>query len=535
MDLGGGMAMPIPDPVPMPMPDIAPPPVDIPLQAAVPPVSPPGQDQALAAMLQRVMEHQSALPPPPQRGIPVNQGRGTPDNPLAFLDKDPRVTQRFDGERGGFGRPPGDVILHDRAGSTPKDGPRYGVPGTGDTYPYHVEVQPDGSIKQFHQGTSVAPHAAGMSPYSLGVAYGGPYGATPTPQAMRSLQDVYSGLKQSNPDLQFRSHGQAFADTANNEFRASRSGRDMAEASWRNSLNDVPLQAAPNGPFEQFAYASPEKAFGSPGSQSVTGVSSRSVGAPPTQFAQAPAAAPPPLAARGIMTAAGYGNMAPQTPPVPTIPTPPPVTMAQAAPIIPERPPVTPPDVASRVAQFAPPLPLEFQNPGATRFAQPNLPGSAPPTAVADVGRFAQPGIAGAGYPMVADRGMHNAPPTMAANAGREVVNPAAPTLAQALQQQNKIDGGAVPSQPMPDTSPRRLADAGDALRGQTVADPWKPNWAQAGAMMRSMAGKVGSRPIPQVPDAVPSLPRPRVAQAQPGGGRMKRFRSAFPIEPTQT
>ena len=503
--------------------------IEPPVPEVVPPVLPPNispQEFELAQMLQRGQEHQSILPPPPERGIPVNQGRGTPDNPLAFLDKDPRVTQRFDGERGGFGRPPGDVILHDRAGSTPQDGPRYGVPGTGDTYPYHVEVQPDGSIKQFHQGTSVAPHAAGMSPYSLGVAYGGPYGATPTPQAMRSLQDVYSGLKQSNPDLQFRSHGQAFADTANNEFRASRSGRDMAEASWRNNLNDVPLQAAPNGPFEQFAYASPEKAFGSPGSQSVTGVSSRSVGPPPTQFAQAPAAAAPPLAARGIMTAAGYGNMAPQTPPLPTIPTPPPqvaasppmgqMGLADAGDAMRGREAPTGQSVAnamntdysppSRVANFAPPMKME------------------PP----GVSRFAQAGIAGAGYPMVADGGMRNAPPTLAA------------TL-QAQQPPSASPPQTMPSQ-VPADGPRRLADAGDPLRRQpaeanTMFAGMKPlDWKAAGKMMQALGGKYASAQAGgiQMADIAPQTPA-RTPQPSQGSGRMRRFKSAFPVEPTQT
>lgn len=584
---GGASFAPVMEP---PMPDVVP-----------PPVQPQIQDMQLAEMLQRAQEHQATLPPSPQQGIPVNQGKGTPTDPLKFLDNDPRVTQRFDGERGAFQRPPGDVILHDRAGSTPADGPRYGVPRTGDTFPYHVEVQPDGSIKQFHQGTSVAPHASAMSPNSLGIAYGGQYGAQPTPQAMRSLQDIYSRLRDANPDLQFRSHGQAYADTKGGDYQASVSGRDLREASWRDQLNNVPPMAPPNGPMEQFAFQPQPKLpwEGRPGSQSVTGVSSNSVTPPQaTMMARAPA---PPIGDRGIMGPAianlRNGLSPPGLPPQQVAQLPPPssapnlspndnsaAAMAPGAPMrmadagdplrgqtAPGQGPVTGLGVAnamngdysggpSRLASFAPKLPLEYQNPGATRFAQPNLPGTTPPTAVADASRLAQPALpANGSLSQTADAGRFAAP-GMANSASALNRTDTPPTLAAALQQENGggvvnpgVNPQAAPAAPgttaqtmpsqTPADGPRRLADANDPLRREKapmgLSDMLQnPNKSlQAfGKAMQGIGGKYAavSSGGMQMADIAPQTPARQPTHSQ-GSGRMRRFKSAFPVEPTQT
>jgi hypothetical protein len=126
----------------------------------------------------------------------------------------------------------GDVILHDYGG--------YANPRN--FAPYHISVTPEGEILERYGSNERAPHAFGMNPHSWGVSYAGPVGSTPTPEAMSALQSVAGGLRASNPNLRFRGHGEAFQDTRGTPLQASRDGRMLAEASWRNQLFDQPQQ-----------------------------------------------------------------------------------------------------------------------------------------------------------------------------------------------------------------------------------------------------------------------------------------------------
>lgn len=178
------------------------------------------------------------------------------------------------------------------------------------------------------------------------------------------------------------------------------------------------------------------------------------------------------------------------------------IAYQSAQPLIADRPKIEMPNYTgpSRVANFAPPLPLEYQGGNA---------------AVADAGRFTQPGIGQSAA--VADRGT---PP------------PAPPgSPAQTMPSQRPADG------------PRRLADATDPLRREKapmgLADMLQnPNKSlqNFGKAISNIGGKYASAAGAVAPmgDIAPQAPA-RTVQPQQTGGRMKRFKSAFPVEPQQT
>lgn len=162
----------------------------------------------------------SSVAPPEAASVP----RGVN---FDFLRNDPRFVDRTrDGGRALNLDNLESVVFHDRAGNYPGSSP------------YHIEVTPDGKIYNHFRPDQVGAHAYLFNPRSIGVAYGGAYGSTPTPQAMEALRSIYTGLREQNPDLRFETHGEAFARTRGTPMQASEKGRDMREASWLRTIRD---------------------------------------------------------------------------------------------------------------------------------------------------------------------------------------------------------------------------------------------------------------------------------------------------------
>jgi hypothetical protein len=168
--------------------------------------------------------------------------------------------------------------------------------------PYHISVDPSGRIYERYGPNERAPHAYRSNPQAYGVSYAGEVGATPTPEAMDSLRFVTGGLRGGNPNLEFLGHGEAYNRTAGTPQQASRDGRQLSEASWRNQLLENPA-----------------------GSPALTaGMPPVPVGQPPPGPQQAPA----PMANRSLVAAAGLAP--PQAPPAA-----PPTRVASTAPMAP--------------------------------------------------------------------------------------------------------------------------------------------------------------------------------------------------------
>lgn len=129
------------------------------------------------------------------------------------------------------------LIYHDSHGS-PENEKRQRMP-------YHATVFPDGTVNYRDPGNpygAPAPHAFGMNPRSLGLAYSGPVGGMPTPEGMRSLQQEYEKIQARFPGMPGMGHGEAFEEHKKNPFalaRPSRDGRSIEEASWRGSVGDL--------------------------------------------------------------------------------------------------------------------------------------------------------------------------------------------------------------------------------------------------------------------------------------------------------
>lgn len=129
------------------------------------------------------------------------------------------------------------LIYHDSHGS-PENEKRQRMP-------YHVTVFPDGTVNYRDPGNpygSPAPHAFGMNPRSLGLAYSGPVGGMPTPEGMRALQQEYEKIQARFPGMPGMGHGEAFEEHKRNPFaiaRPSRDGRSIEEASWRGGVGDL--------------------------------------------------------------------------------------------------------------------------------------------------------------------------------------------------------------------------------------------------------------------------------------------------------
>jgi hypothetical protein len=164
-------------------------------------------------------------PPAQPQAAPAQPRPIDPKDPFGFLRNHPKYIDRTRDDAPALDLSKvKDVVLHDRGGKYPGNSP------------YHLEVLPDGSIVNHWRSNQKAPHAYKFNPYSLGVAYGGQVGETPTLEAQETLKFITGKLREQNPDWRFRSHGEVFRDTRGTDAQASRDGRGMEEASWRSNL-----------------------------------------------------------------------------------------------------------------------------------------------------------------------------------------------------------------------------------------------------------------------------------------------------------
>lgn len=132
------------------------------------------------------------------------------------------------------------IILHDSAGHPGNEINR--------VMPYHATVFPDGTVHYRDPADpygAEAPHAFRQNPEAVGIGYSGPSGGQPTPEGMRALQiEIERANKRSGrlEPLPTFGHGEIDAIAKRNPFdinRASRDGRPLTEASWRNRANDL--------------------------------------------------------------------------------------------------------------------------------------------------------------------------------------------------------------------------------------------------------------------------------------------------------
>lgn len=128
------------------------------------------------------------------------------------------------------------TILHDYGGS-PEN--KEGV-----FNPYHVLVFPDGTVRYRYPDDpygQAAPHAAGQNNEAIGLAYAGPVGSQPTPEAMKALQQERERIQGRYGNLEDLGHGEAFDMWKRGHpfARPSVDGRELAEASWRGSVADM--------------------------------------------------------------------------------------------------------------------------------------------------------------------------------------------------------------------------------------------------------------------------------------------------------
>lgn len=144
--------------------------------------------------------------------------------------------------RGGF--TPKYLVMHDYGGN-PKN-------AEGVHNPYHALVFPDGSIRYRDPNNPYggkAPHAYNLNSESIGLSYAGPVGSKPTPEAMATLQKEAQRIAQMYPGIRPMSHGEAFQATKGTARQASKLGRGLDEASWRQNVvygpAGQPGQAAP--------------------------------------------------------------------------------------------------------------------------------------------------------------------------------------------------------------------------------------------------------------------------------------------------
>jgi hypothetical protein len=188
-----------------------------------------GVSMAVMALMQpeKTVERQKVAPKvkPPIR---------VPGRPFAFLKDHPDYHNRTKKRRRkrSLGRIRS-IVLHDREG-------RY----TPSLAPYHIEVTRDGKIMHHYRANQIAPHAFRYNRYSIGVAYGGYSGEIPSKEALRALEYIVTGLRRYNPRWRIESHGEAFARTKNTKFRASKHGRSLLEAAWREKLRIVGYRPA---------------------------------------------------------------------------------------------------------------------------------------------------------------------------------------------------------------------------------------------------------------------------------------------------
>ena len=170
------------------------------------------------------------------RGLLMGQGIAAPTpGPQSSA---PAVQPRTSGFQ------PKTVIFHDYGG-TPKN-------SDGMHNPYNALVFPDGTVRYRNPSDPYgvkAPHAYKMNNSSVGIAYAGPVGSKPTPEALATLQKEYDTVRQMFPGISHLGHGEAYQKTKGSAEQASKDGRDLIEASWRAQIQtasgSAPAQSGP--------------------------------------------------------------------------------------------------------------------------------------------------------------------------------------------------------------------------------------------------------------------------------------------------
>ena len=125
------------------------------------------------------------------------------------------------------------LVLHDYGGTPQGDKP---------FNPYHTLVMPDGRVIYRNPESpysASAPHAYHLNSQAIGLAYGGPVGSKPTPEAMAALRAEAALIKSQFPSIERMGHGEAYARRGEIP-QASKNGRDLIEASWRTDLDGTP-------------------------------------------------------------------------------------------------------------------------------------------------------------------------------------------------------------------------------------------------------------------------------------------------------
>ena len=123
------------------------------------------------------------------------------------------------------------LVMHDYGG-TPRN-------ADGMFNPYHALVFPDGSIRYRNPANPYgqkAPHAYKFNPDSVGLSYAGQVGSKPTGPALETLKAEYAKIQKQFPGIQALSHGEAYNQTRGTPRQASKQGRDLDEASWRDQV-----------------------------------------------------------------------------------------------------------------------------------------------------------------------------------------------------------------------------------------------------------------------------------------------------------
>lgn len=167
------------------------------------------------------------------RGLLMGQGIAAPTP--GPQSQAPAVQTRTSGFQ------PKTVIFHDYGG-TPKN-------SDGMHNPYNALVFPDGTVRYRNPSDPYgvkAPHAYKMNNSSVGIAYAGPVGSKPTPEALATLQKEYDTVRQMFPGVSHLGHGEAYQKTKGTAEQASKDGRDLTEASWRAQIQTASGSAPAN-------------------------------------------------------------------------------------------------------------------------------------------------------------------------------------------------------------------------------------------------------------------------------------------------
>lgn len=133
------------------------------------------------------------------------------------------------------------LILHDYGG-TPGLNPKFN--------PYHALVSGGGISYRNPQNPygQAAPHAYKLNPRSIGLSWGGPVGGNPSKEEFALLKKEYDAIKKQFPNIKVLSHGEAYQQTRGTGQQASKHGRGLEEAAWRQFLEGGVYDPGTNTP-----------------------------------------------------------------------------------------------------------------------------------------------------------------------------------------------------------------------------------------------------------------------------------------------